>query len=240
MLYEWDTRKRFWLLGLLLSGLWATRPPAGFIIFPIIFFAVTQYRYLGLTIRKLTSFFVPLGITAILLLLFNYARFGNPFDNGYWITNIGSPLVPLRQFGLFSFAHLPMNVYWYFFASYERVTDGTAHVVFPFITYSPWGLSFFLVAPFFLYSLRNLKKRDIKTRALWLTIATTLIFDMTYSNTGYYQFGPRFTVDFLPILFLLLLEGLPSPNLSPLHKTIIISSALINTYLLLTPSLIAR
>lgn len=239
VLYEWQTRKRFWLLGLLLSALWATRPPAGFILFPIIFFAATQYRSLELTVRKLTGFLTPLAITAILLLWFNYARFDNPFDNGYWNNDVGASVVPLRQLGMFSLNHLPMNIYWYFFASYERVTDGTAHLVFPFITYNPWGLSFVLIAPFFLYALRSFKKRDIITRAWWLTIAAILVVDMTYYNTGYTQFGPRYTADFLPILYLLLLQSFIPPNLNKLHKTIIIASSFVNGYLLLTPSFIS-
>lgn len=235
VLYERETRQRFWLLGLLLAGLWATRPPAGFIIFPIIFFAFIKYRQLKLTPLKLVGFFTPLVATASLLLWFNYARFGNIFDNGYWMNNIGLPLRPLRLFGLFSLSHIPMNIYWYFLSSYEAVTDGTAHIIFPYIKYSPWGLSFFLVAPFFLYAVTSIRERNAKTRTLWLTIAATLLLDITYSNTGYYQFGARYTVDFLPILYLLLLESLNPPDLTQIQKGIIIVSSWLNMYLLMGP-----
>jgi hypothetical protein len=43
--------------------------------------------------------------------------------------------------------------------------------------------------------------------ALWLTVAVTALPGLLYQNTGYVQFGYRFSLDYTPYLFLLLAVG---------------------------------
>ena len=233
--YEWRTRRRYGVLGILLSALWATRPPAGFLVFPVLFAAMREKGDRREIARNWVSLMVPLGLAALGLLWFNYARFGNVFDNGYGTNSAGSVMLPLREIGLFSWRHIPTNLYWYFLASYETVTTDSAHMVFPYVTYSFWGLSFFLVAPFFAYAFRTWREPDVETRALWLTVCAALTLDLLFCNPGYTQFGPRFTLDVLPILYLLLLESFPSHKLSTAQRNAIVASSCVNTYVLLSP-----
>ena len=49
-----------------------------------------------------------------------------------------------------------------------------------------------------------------------------------YSHAGFYQFGPRYTLDFIPFLFLFLCIGLPRVN--KIAKTLIVFSIAYNTW----------
>jgi len=44
-------------------------------------------------------------------------------------------------------------------------------------------------------------------RSLWLTVAAVALPALFYQNSGYYQFGFRFSLDWTPLLFLLLAVG---------------------------------
>lgn len=46
------------------------------------------------------------------------------------------------------------------------------------------------------------------TRCCWLAVALVLVPFMAYYNTGWYQFGYRFALDFMPVLIILLAMGL--------------------------------
>src|SRR2546423_15623661 len=64
-----------------------------------------------------------------------------------------------------------------------------------FVTPPPWILLFFP------------KERPRLWVPLWLTTAAVAIPGFFYQNTGYYQFGYRFSLDYTPYLVLLLAIG---------------------------------
>lgn len=226
LLLEFETNKRPLVLGILLAAIIATRPTAAFILPVILSFFKQKYN--------LILFLSPIIISILLLSLFNQIRFGNPFDNGYMTNNIGQVMEQLREKGLFSLNHVPANAYYYFLASVQSVTKDETHLIFPFFTYNPWGLSFFLIGPFFLLALKSLKFNDKYIRSLWIVIGITLFVLLAYYAPGVIQFGPRYTADFLPILYLIILYTLVPP-LKNWQKNIIVLSALLNIYLLATP-----
>lgn len=231
LIFELESFRRWWLIGLLEAALLATRFTSGFIIFALIFLLYKEKRLVNFFL-----FFLPIIITILLLIWFNYARFGNPLENGYLTNDVGGYMSPLRDLGFFSLQHFPTNFYYYFLASVEPVISNiSVHLEFPFIKYSGWGLSVLLVAPFFLYSLKSFKKASSYLISLWTVVAITLFTLLIYFAPGWVQFGPRYTADFMPILYLLTLYGLKPLKLSFSQKLIILISCLLNIYLLATP-----
>lgn len=234
-LYEYETKRRFLVLGVAVAAIIATRPTAALAII-LTLFGTLHYKKL----KKIIYLLLPIIVSVLLLMWFNVVRFGDPFDNGYMTNNVGEPLNSLREIGLFSIEHIPSNFYYYFLASVLPVTQsGTPHLIFPFFTYHNWGISLFIISPFLIfYSLKTLKLRGSYITSLWVIIIATLIVLLSYYAAGWEQFGPRYTADFLPILYLLALYGLKPPSLTTIQKGTIIVSCLINLYLLLTPFII--
>lgn len=234
LLYEWESRRNYLIMGLLEASLIATRMTAGFFGFYIVYALIMDIRVGKRTLIQLLQFIIPIIISLGLLSWFNWARFGNFFDTGYFTNNIGPEGEALRQFGLFSLRHIFTNIYWYFLSSVEGVTNGTAHLVFPYIRYNLWGLSFFIVSPIFLYTISTLRNNSTYLRGLWCIAGLTLTVLLLYYTTGWYTFGPRYMADLLPILYILLLYVLKKQGLGEFQKNLIVASAFFNTYLLLT------
>ena len=234
LILEMETKKRPILMGTLLAFILATRPTAGLIIIPILY--LLNKRRTSETAKNLLIFIVPVLFTILGLLFFNYIRFNDIFYNAYVSSNAGGVMPYLRSFGLLSIEHIPTNLYNYFLISVSPVTDRSgAHLVFPYITYSTWGISLFLMAPFFLYSLKSFFIKEKIIQFYWLVIFLNLSFLMLFFAPGWVQFGPRYTADFLPILYLLILKGLHSNKLTTKQELLIILSSLFNIYLYTTP-----
>lgn len=229
LLYEFETRRRFWIIGILEGALIATRPTAGFIIFFLLYFIFREKNNTKTKTIQLFSLLLPVALSLVSLGFLNYSNFGSPLDNGYGTNDIGGFLEPLREMGVFSLRHIPTNIYYYFLESVDPVKTVSAHLGFPFIKYNGWGLSFFLTSPFFIYAFKNFRKHP----GLWVIILMALFNLLTYYAPGWVQFGPRYTADFIPILFLLLLYSL-APKLSAAQKLIISLSCFFNIYLLFT------
>lgn len=236
LILELESSRRWWLIGVLESILIATRFTSGFIIFALIFLLYKEKRDLRRKLMNLFFLSLPIFVSGLLLVWFNYARFGNLFNNGYFTNDVGGYLSPLRDMGFFSLQHFPTNFHYYFLASVNPITSNIGvHLKFPFIKYNSWGLSLFLVAPFFLYSLRSLKKSSSYLRSLWIVVVITLFTLLIYYAPGWVQFGPRYTADFMPILYLLILNSLTPPKLTNFQKIVIVFSCLFNIYLLSSP-----
>lgn len=238
VLLEFESNRRPLILGFLLSAIITTRLSAGFIFIPILYYYLYSKNQARHKFSNLMLFTIPAVVSVSLLLLFNYLRFQNFFDNGYSSNDVGNYLDGLRSIGLFSIEHIPTNLYYYFLTSVRPVIKESTHLIFPFITYSPFGLSFFIVSPFFLYAFKSLVDKNILIRLYWLVISTTLLIVLAYYSAGWAQFGPRFLSDIMPILYLLLLNSLAPPRLNTKQNLFILFSSLINTYLLTTGFLI--
>ncbi|MBI2020353.1 hypothetical protein HYS94_02930 [Candidatus Daviesbacteria bacterium] len=232
LLLEFESKKRPLFLGLLLAAIIATRISASLIFIPIIYYFYSKNNNTS-RFMNITLFINPILLSIFLLLIFNQVRFQNPFDNGYATNNVGDYLAGLRNIGVFSIQHIPSNFYYYFLISVQPVIGYSTHLVYPFLTYSPYGLSFFIVAPFFLYAFKSLKSQKIIIRLYWLVILLTLLILLSYYSNGWVQFGPRFLSDVMPILYLLLLVSLKAPRLTQNQIIFIILSSLLNIYLLI-------
>ena len=74
------------------------------------------------------------------------------------------------------------------------------------LAYDPQGMSLFLTTPLLAFTLWPAARPRLH-RILWLTVAATALPGFLYQNTGYVQFGYRFSLDWTPHLFALLALG---------------------------------
>lgn len=236
-LYEYVTRKRWWLIGLFCAAAFATRFSAGLIVLFFGLEALFSSVPLRAKIMNIIKLSLPIIITGFLLVAYNYMRFNAFWDNGYMDAIIlrAPSMVPVReQFGLFSIHHVLTNIYYFFFSTPIPVLDGTTYrLVSPYVRVSPFGLSFFIVSPIFI----KIFFTRITTRTqwwLWISSGALLVLLLTYFAPGYWQFGPRYMLDLLPLWYMLLLFSFKGSVLKTHHAGIIIASALLNVYLFTT------
>lgn len=232
LLLEYEGKKRWFILGIVGGAILATRPTGSSIILLVglvlLFSKSTKEKYL-----QFSYYSTPIFLSIVLLFLFNFIRFQDFFNNGYLTNEVGDYLDSLRKFGVFNPVHFISNFYYYFLISVQPVIQNSTHLKFPYFTYNPVGLSFFIVSPFFLHSLKTLKFLNTKLKIYWASILITLAILLFYYNPGWVQFGPRLTSDFMPILYLLTLYSFKVKYLSRKETSIIILSSLLNSYLLL-------
>ena len=158
--------------------------------------------------RAVARFALPLiGVLAILA-WHNHARFGDPLEFGHrhlvtaWSERI-------QRWGLFSPHYLGRNL--------GVVLGGV-----PFwgegggrMRIGSHGLALWITSPFLLWLLAPRPRRNARRTALALGVAATAVAlpSLLYQNSGWLQFGYRFSNDFAPLLFLLL--ALVRPRLGP-------------------------
>lgn len=155
------------------------------------------------------------AIAVFLLALYNHARFGSPGDFGYDRMILqGSGRQLMDSYGQFHAHFLPRNAFWYFLAPPWTLPDGR----FPYFGYDPRGLSLFIASPALLYTLVALRRfrQQPLIRDAFLGIVVCLIPLLLYFNTGFVQFGHRFSMDYLPLLLVLTVAGMAAGRSSVL------------------------
>jgi hypothetical protein len=136
----------------------------------------------------------------VLTLIHNQRRFGDPFEVGYRYLGVAWQL-RIEKWGLFSYHYLAKNL-------------GVVLTSLPFMTPSspvPFqinmhGLALWLTTPAYLWLLWP-ARRSVPHRALWITVACVALPTLLYQNTGWLQFGYRFSTDYSVFLFALLAIG---------------------------------
>ncbi len=180
----------------------------------------TAIHPLARRLRALTHFFVPLALVGLTLMWHNEARFGDPFEFGHrflqvrWRSRI-------ETWGLFSTHYLPRNLT-VFFLSVPWLVDSS-----PFLRISRHGLALWLTTPNLLWSLWP-KKLDVTMAALWAAVIPTALCTLLYQNTGWVQFGYRFSLDYLPLLFVLV--ALSQRRFGRLFMVCAVFSVIVNTF----------
>ena len=134
---------------------------------------------------------VPILIVVAAMLVYNAARFGKALDFGYQTENVIDFLrEPLARYGQFNLHFVPHNLqvmliglpYW----------QPQCRLLVPSID----GMSLFLTTPALLYVFRARPRQPVAASA-WLACGLLLIPLLTYYNTGSWQFGYRFSLDFI-------------------------------------------
>lgn len=236
--YAVYTRKKNpWLIGILFAIILATRGTA---VVCLLFFLIDVIRVnwkndKKLMFVRLAEMVLPIVITFCVLLWYNYARFGSMLESGYALANINGDLGAMRAMGLFSLIHIPGNLYYFLFAAPVLLTRGTTKVAeFPYIMSSAWGVGLIFSAPYF-FSLLWKRFRDAINVELWITVLIAAVPVVSYYGIGFIQTSYRYSLDFLPLLFVIFLRTLYATerNIPRRYKTLFFVVALLNAYLFL-------
>lgn len=141
---------------------------------------------------------VPVAQAMLALMAYNNLRFGNPLDFGYVHQNVDSGLyAQLSSSGQFGLRYLRTNTEVALAAL--PVWDANVEAVRP----DTRGMSIFLTTPALFFLFTVLPRRYWQVGA-WLAILLILAPLLTYYNTGWRQFGYRFSLDFsIPAIALL-------------------------------------
>jgi hypothetical protein len=154
--------------------------------------------------------------------LYNFARFGSPFEFGYGlIVDVNGNRVldePWYTAGIVSIEYLPRGLYTMLLRSFDFVEQA------PWLQPSWSGTSVLLTMPVLAW-LPAVRGRDA---AIGLAAAALIMLpDLMHGAPGFAQFGYRFIVDALPILWLLLAErfrdGIPRGALAALALGVIVN-----------------
>jgi hypothetical protein len=147
--------------------------------------------------RPVLRFAAGAAPLALLAAAFNIARFGSPGEFGHSFLYDNRVNADIDAHGLFSWVYLGRNLQaaWLMLPRIQWS---------PFaLAYDPRGLSLLVTMPW-LVLLAFPRTRPRLHWPVWLTVAACALPGLFYQNTGYMQFGFRFSLDYTPYLVLLL------------------------------------
>ena len=239
-LYEFYVirKRRWWLLGIISGLVLLTRATASPII--IFFFLVLWLEDESKNKRsKYIQLLLPFGIAIFLVGLYNYLRFGNATNGGFAYQVLFPASAESRSLGIFSLVHIPTNLFYMLLGSpnVSQLSAISWTLKFPYIGSNNNGLSIFLTSPYLL-NLFSHRWSTFKAQERYLLTATLIscIFVLSYYGIGRNQFGYRYSLDFLPELFVLFMIMYKKKNkvISRGMKILILGSGYFNFYLLNT------
>ncbi|MEI9913687.1 MAG: hypothetical protein WDN66_01650 [Candidatus Saccharibacteria bacterium] len=238
-LYEYMTKRRWWLIGLLTACLFLTRIPAA-AVFAFYLLAIGFARGSWETKRKqlfqLLIFFV---IAIGLLGAYNWQRFGSPLNNGNQYQLLSPASSAARAMGVFSLDHIPTNLYTLVFRAPTPVlvSNYSWSLKAPWFENNPLGVSIFITSPWLLYLFtKRWTKYPAEARYLVIAAIIGLVLVLSYFGDGADQLGYRYTLDFMPALFLglMMLYKKNTGSITRGMKILLIGSGVVNFYLLMS------
>ncbi|MFI5298110.1 MAG: hypothetical protein ACHREM_08425 [Polyangiales bacterium] len=158
----------------------------------------------GALFGRYVVFSIPIVAALALNLWINQRRFGDPFEFGHTLLNVAW-MERVKRWGLFSVHYLSRNLTCAF-TLLPSINPATAPAHVGRVQVSGNGLALWVTTPLFLWLLWPKKKGPLHL-ALWVTAGAIAWLDFTYQNSGWLQFGYRFSNDFSPYLVALLAVG---------------------------------
>ncbi len=213
-LIELIGRRRAWLIGLCAGAAFLTRAPLAFAVPLYALMLVpgldeTDVRLSSSTAGSIVSrvrdaipsrswLLLGLGVAPSIAFFFMYnqLRFGTPLESGYALATLPGFLERQRQLGLFSIAHIPMNLDYLLIHLPRLIPDP------PFFKPDGLGMSVLLTSPGLLFALRA----DWRLPRTWLLAGATiavLIPTLLYYGGGWLQYGYRYFLDSVPFVMAL-------------------------------------
>jgi hypothetical protein len=181
---ETEGKRRMALVGLLVGIAMTSRATAGLTILAFLLAATAASGMLRLAL--------PFGAVVALLALYNYARFGDPLETGYTYQapfntisfpgNIAGPAMSL--------ANVPVNLKVFLSGLPDPQAVGTSAL---------------LVSPYLVYLWKV--KWDRQNKLAAATCGLVLLAVLSFRSTGFAQVGYRFSLDFLPLVFWMLMRS---------------------------------
>lgn len=209
--YVWASlaARRPYLAGLFLGLGFATRTPLGF---AFVFFVWEALRVHGGVRALWARKHIPLSLIKVcakaaapalvivgLLLLHNYLRFANPSEFGHKFLNI-TWQDRIQRWGLFNYHFLSRNL------ATGLVLLPRILAKAPYVQVSQHGMSLLVTSPFLWLLLRS-KRSSVLATGLGLTVLAVALPSLLYQNSGFLQFGYRFSLDYMVLLIALLAIG---------------------------------
>jgi hypothetical protein len=150
--------------------------------------------------RKVGLFALGAAPLALLAAAYNVYRFGKPGEFGHAFLYNNRVNADIDRYGLFNFTYLQRNLE----AAFLKLPHVSLHPL--TLSYDPYGMTLLLTLPLLVFLLIP-KTRPRLHWPLWLTVAVCALPGLFYQNTGYMQFGFRFSLDYTPYLLLLFALG---------------------------------
>ena len=151
-------------------------------------------------LKKLVPFALAGLAVAVPMAWMNYVRFGSPSEFGHSHLYANRVNQQIQQYGLFHYQFLERNLH----AAFTRLPELQLHPL--KLGFNGEGLSLLVTTPLFAFLLWP-RERPRLQRPLWLTTAVVAVPGFFYQNSGWFQFGFRFSLDYTPYLLLLLALG---------------------------------
>lgn len=218
--------ERPFLAGLALACAWTTRPPMMFLAAVFLFEAIRVCCKEGLVAegtleeriektwkrvdkqafaKKVALFAAPLAASFAIASWMNESRFGNPsplaFGHEYlsvaWHNR-------MQKWGLAGYHYLSKNLGVMLTVLPWRPPPGTHGA--PFVQINEHGLALWFTTPLYLWLLYP-KKRGFLHDILLIAAVMPMMVDLCYQNSGWRQFGYRFSNDYSMLFFMLLAIG---------------------------------
>ncbi|HEX7842198.1 MAG TPA: hypothetical protein VF469_32220 [Kofleriaceae bacterium] len=145
------------------------------------------------------QFAAPVVAFAIAGMLYNQLRFGSPTEFGHSYLAVRQQ-AQIEQFGLASYHYLARNLAVAFTLLPELLPRA------PYVQISGHGLALWFTTPVLVLVLWPREKNPLHG-TLWLCVAAVALPSLLYQNSGWVQFGYRFSLDYLVLLILLLAIG---------------------------------
>jgi len=234
-LYEFFSKKRYFLLGSLAAAIFLTRMSAlPIVILPIIDMLVRKNNFKSI-LRNTAILVIPLLISLVMALSYNYLRFGNALQNGNKYQLISDYSNDARKMGIISISHIPTNLYTLLLRGPDEILRDSVgwSLGFPYIQNNELGMSIFITSPFMLYFFFvKFKKYPFEAKLLLIPSAISAILVLLYYGDGGYQMGYRYSLDFLPELFVafMLIYRTKNTKVTIAMKSLVLITILTNTY----------
>lgn len=175
----------------------------------------------GLRLRRIAAVAVAAAPGVAIALWYNAARFGSPFESGYGLAAIPDFLAAQRAQGLFSLAHVPMNLdYLLWHLPQLRLAPA-------FIVPDGFGMSIALTSPALILAVRA-DWRSRETLVLAGTCLLVLIPSLLYYGGGWFQFGYRYALDSLPFSIPILARAVERSGLRAWGIALIVCGCAVN------------
>ncbi|XXX82155.1 hypothetical protein WMF30_25680 [Sorangium sp. So ce134] len=186
--------------GLALGLGFATRTPLGFAL-PLFLGEALRAGHPGprAVARRLALFAAPAALVLAALLWHNHARFGDATEFGHRYLHIAWR-ARIEKWGLFSYHYLPRNL------AVVLTSLPYAHVQGAPFQINAHGLALWVTTPIYAWALWPRRTPPVFW-ALAATAAAVALPSLFYQNSGWVQFGYRFSNDFAPFLFAMIAVG---------------------------------
>jgi hypothetical protein len=201
-------RQRALLIGLMAGAAFLTRAPLAFAVpfYALLLIgpgelrsdAVGGYvtRVRRIPWRAWTWLAIGVLPAVIAFFAYNQVRFGTPFESGYALATLPPFLEANRAKGLFSLAHIPMNLDYFLLHLPIAIPDP------PFFMPDGLGMSVLITSPALLFAVRA----DWTKPSAWILLGTAfavLVPTLLYYGGGWLQYGYRYFLDSVPFVIAL-------------------------------------